>query len=62
MVADYEHETTMILALLGIEGTISSQKIGLKKQNSRPLREIIENYDDLVQVLSGTQYERWLCD
>jgi hypothetical protein len=60
MIRDPEEESDRALRLLGIDGSIDPQKIGLIKQNPMPLSDTVENYDDLIRALSGTRHEGYL--
>lgn len=55
-----EDEISRVIRLLGIDASIDSQKIGLRKQNHMPLSDTVENYDDLTRALSGTKHEGYL--
>jgi LPS sulfotransferase NodH len=55
-----EKEFERILKFIGVDGNIESKNITLKRQNSRPLSETIENFDDVSLALSGSHYECYL--
>jgi hypothetical protein len=56
---DMEKEARAVLSFLGIETTQPLTSI-LRKTNPRPLRDTIENYDQISRCFSGTQFEQYL--
>ena len=60
MVLDPVIEIGKIIRFIGVEGSISPQRIYMRKQNPKSLSGIIENYSEVADVLSGTEYESYL--
>jgi len=54
-----EQKLLMAKDALGITSTVELQR-ALSKQTSDDLRDVIENYDEITQVLAGSRYERFL--
>jgi hypothetical protein len=55
-------EQNRVLDFLGVAPTDVGLEIGSIKQNSRDLRDLIENYDELRRHFAGTPFEAELCD
>ena len=55
-------EQNAILEFLGVETTAAGLKIGSVKQNSSDLKDLVENYDQLLRVFAGTPFEAELLD
>jgi hypothetical protein len=58
--ADYPQESEKVLRFLGLETTAMEFPPFLKKINPDSLRDLIENYDQVVTVLTGTPYQEFL--
>jgi hypothetical protein len=55
-------EQNRILDFLGVAPTSAGLEIGSVKQNSRDLRDLVENYDELCCYFVGTPFEAELGD
>ena len=55
-------EQGRIVRFLGVEPQPAGLQIGSIKQNSRDLRDLIENYDELLDYFAGTPFEADLAD
>ncbi len=55
-------EQNRILGFLGVPVPASGLEIRSVKQNSRDLRELILNYDELAAALAGSEFEAELAD
>ena len=55
-------EQNTILRFLGVSPTTTGLEIASVKQNSRDLKDLVENYDELLCCFSGTPFEAELKD
>lgn len=51
-----------IVEFLGLDADAGELSIGSVKQNSRDLRDLVENYDELCRYFEGTEYAQELTD
>jgi LPS sulfotransferase NodH len=59
LVANQAHEIKRLLEFLELE-VVMGLSSNLVKVNSNDLSEVIKNYDEVAQVLTGTKYEQFL--
>jgi hypothetical protein len=57
-----EDELGAIAAWLGVEPRFAERPLTWRKQSATPLRDSIENYDEVAAALRGTIYENLLED
>lgn len=57
---NYPEESKRIFAFLKLENNETETPGFLKKMNPESLEELIENYDEIVTLLKGTPYQRFL--
>ncbi|WP_320040578.1 sulfotransferase domain-containing protein [uncultured Desulfobacter sp.] len=62
MVLDPKNEIGKIIKFIGVDGAINNERINMRKQNRSLLKETIENYNEIAEVLTGTKYEDYLID
>ena len=61
LIQDKEGQLSRIYSFLGLENKeIEKTKINLKRQNPEGLRELIINYDDLVEKISHSEFKNLL--
>lgn len=59
LVANKAHELDRLLEFLGV-GVVTGLSSDLVKVNSDNMSDVVENYDEVVEALTGTKYEQFL--
>lgn len=62
MVLDPIGEISRVIKFVGVDGIINPKWINIRKQNHKCLKETIENYKEIDDVLTGTKYKNYLID